>query len=76
MGVHLVATAVTIMCVRMCRMEVMGILQHHDAVSGTSKQHVAFDYAKQGAIGMTQARCVFMWLWVCASACVDGSCMR
>jgi len=30
----------------------MGIAQHHDAVSGTSKQHVAYDYAKkiQGGI--------------------------
>jgi len=24
----------------------MGVLQHHDAVAGTEKQHVAFDYAK------------------------------
>eukprot|EP01135_Chromosphaera_perkinsii_P011596 Nk52_evm35s2449 gene=Nk52_evmTU35s2449 len=27
--------------------EVMGILQHHDAVSGTSKQAVAYDYAQR-----------------------------
>jgi len=25
----------------------MGVAQHHDAVSGTSKQHVANDYAKR-----------------------------
>lgn len=24
----------------------MGIMQHHDAVSGTEKQHVADDYAR------------------------------
>jgi len=30
----------------------MGILQHHDGVSGTEKQHVAFDYAKQVAKGV------------------------
>ncbi|KRT79199.1 glycoside hydrolase [Oryctes borbonicus] len=26
--------------------EAMGIMQHHDAVTGTEKQHVAFDYAR------------------------------
>ena len=26
--------------------EAMGILQHHDAVTGTEKQHVANDYAR------------------------------
>lgn len=26
--------------------EAMGVLQHHDAVTGTEKQHVAFDYAR------------------------------
>jgi len=32
--------------------DAMGVLQHHDGVSGTSKQHVAYDYAKrlQGGI--------------------------
>lgn len=28
----------------------MGVAQHHDAVSGTSKQHVAYDYAKRLAV--------------------------
>ena len=27
--------------------EAMGLLQHHDAVAGTAKQHVAFDYARR-----------------------------
>jgi lysosomal alpha-mannosidase len=34
----------------------MGILQHHDAVSGTEKQHVTYDYAKRLSIGADNAR--------------------
>lgn len=34
----------------------MGVAQHHDAVSGTEKQHVAFDYAKRLAIGAQQCK--------------------
>lgn len=30
----------------------MGVLQHHDAVSGTERQHVANDYARQLSIGV------------------------
>jgi len=30
----------------------MGVLQHHDGVSGTEQQHVAFDYAKMVAEGI------------------------
>ncbi|ONK72632.1 uncharacterized protein A4U43_C04F21420 [Asparagus officinalis] len=33
----------------------MGIAQHHDAVSGTAKQHVTNDYAKRLAYGASQA---------------------
>ena len=30
----------------------MGVIQHHDGVSGTSKQHVAYDYAKRVQSGI------------------------
>ena len=33
----------------------MGVAQHHDAVSGTSKQHVAYDYAKRIQGGLNEA---------------------
>ena len=33
----------------------MGIAQHHDAVSGTEKQHVADDYAQRLSDGIDQA---------------------
>jgi lysosomal alpha-mannosidase len=36
--------------------DAMGILQHHDAVSGTSKQHVANDYARRLAFGVAQCQ--------------------
>lgn len=32
--------------------EIMGVMQHHDAVSGTEKQHVANDYARRLQIGI------------------------
>jgi hypothetical protein len=35
--------------------EAMGIAQHHDAVSGTAKQHVDFDYSKRLAIGQVNS---------------------
>lgn len=34
--------------------EALAIAQHHDAVSGTEKQHVANDYAKRLSIGYTE----------------------
>lgn len=34
--------------------EVMGVMQHHDAVSGTEQQHVASDYARQLNNGFEQ----------------------
>ena len=35
--------------------EAMGIAQHHDAVSGTEKQEVAFDYAMRLSEGIDSA---------------------
>lgn len=45
--------------------EALAIVQHHDGVSGTSKQHVADDYAKRLAAGATEVGrdCV---LYTCA----------
>ena len=34
--------------------DALAIVQHHDAVSGTEKQHVANDYAKRLSIGYVE----------------------
>ena len=34
----------------------MGVAQHHDAVSGTEKQEVAFDYAQRLSEGIDAAQ--------------------
>jgi len=36
--------------------DALGIAQHHDAVSGTAKQHTTDDYAKRLAIGASRVR--------------------
>ncbi|KAL5122566.1 Alpha-mannosidase [Glycine soja] len=38
--------------------DALGIAQHHDAVSGTAKQHTTNDYAKRLAIGASEAEAV------------------
>ncbi|KAF2897557.1 hypothetical protein ILUMI_08617, partial [Ignelater luminosus] len=40
--------------------EAMGVLQHHDAVSGTEKQHVADDYAKLLTEGLNNCSTITM----------------
>jgi len=35
--------------------DAMGVIQHHDGVTGTSKQHVAYDYAKRVTRGFQRA---------------------
>ena len=36
--------------------DAMAVAQHHDAITGTEKQHVAYDYAKRLAIGAEQCK--------------------
>ncbi len=36
--------------------EPMGVVQHHDAVSGTEKQEIAFDYAERLSDGIAVAQ--------------------
>ncbi|XP_071052267.1 lysosomal alpha-mannosidase [Onthophagus taurus] len=36
--------------------EAMGVMQHHDAITGTEKQHVAFDYARMLSKGFDECQ--------------------
>ncbi|XP_077252285.1 putative alpha-mannosidase At5g13980 isoform X2 [Tasmannia lanceolata] len=49
--------------------EALSIAQHHDAVSGTEKQHVANDYAKRLSIGYKES----VELVASSLACLTGS---
>lgn len=55
--------------------EALGVAQHHDAVSGTEKQHVANDYAKRLYIGANKATTVVNRALTClAYPTNDSSC--
>ncbi|KAM1014842.1 hypothetical protein ACFX14_044776 [Malus domestica] len=56
--------------------DALAIAQHHDAVTGTEKQHVANDYAKRLAIGYTEAEQVVATslAHLVESASYTGSC--
>lgn len=38
--------------------EAMGVMQHHDAITGTEKQHVANDYARILTAAMDECQLV------------------
>jgi hypothetical protein len=40
-------------------MDIVGVIQHHDAVAGTSTQHVADDYARQIFNGLEDTNPVY-----------------
>jgi hypothetical protein len=46
--------------------DALAIAQHHDAVTGTEKQHVANDYAKRLAIGYKEVQFLFFHIQVIA----------
>lgn len=46
--------------------EALAVVQHHDGVSGTAKQHVAYDYAMRVCVGV----CVYHDVCVCV--CTGG----
>mmetsp|Transcript_69979 Transcript_69979/g.152665 ORF Transcript_69979/g.152665 Transcript_69979/m.152665 type:complete len:1011 (-) Transcript_69979:481-3513(-) len=52
--VGLDASVVTLLAGLETFQEAMGVAQHHDAVSGTAKQHVTFDYARRLARGQAE----------------------
>ncbi|KAK9926542.1 hypothetical protein M0R45_023767 [Rubus argutus] len=54
--------------------DALALAQHHDAVSGTSKQHVADDYAKRLSIGYVEAEKVVAESLACMTEPSDAGC--
>ncbi|KAE9606630.1 putative alpha-mannosidase [Lupinus albus] len=48
--------------------DALGIAQHHDAVTGTAKQHTTNDYAKRLAIGASKAEAVISSSLACLAS--------
>ncbi|KAJ0988739.1 hypothetical protein J5N97_007095 [Dioscorea zingiberensis] len=53
--------------------DALAIAQHHDAVSGTEKQHVANDYAKRLAIGYAEAEKLVSSSLACLTESIQNS---
>lgn len=53
--------------------DALAIAQHHDAVSGTEKQHVADDYAKRLSIGYSEAEKLVKFSLACLTEPVSDS---
>ncbi|KAJ4981597.1 hypothetical protein NE237_032434 [Protea cynaroides] len=53
--------------------DALGIVQHHDAVTGTAKQHTTNDYAKRLAIGASEAETVVNLALSCLSNPKSGN---
>ncbi|KAK7307474.1 hypothetical protein VNO77_40576 [Canavalia gladiata] len=54
--------------------DALGIAQHHDAVSGTAKQHTTDDYAKRLAIGASRAETIVSSSLYCLTSKKSGVC--
>ncbi|KAJ7944151.1 Alpha-mannosidase [Quillaja saponaria] len=52
--------------------DALGIAQHHDAVTGTAKQHTTDDYAKRLAIGASEAEAVVSSSLACLAKTKSG----
>ncbi|XP_060195923.1 alpha-mannosidase-like isoform X1 [Lycium barbarum] len=54
--------------------DALGITQHHDAVTGTAKQHTTDDYAKRLAIGASESEAVVNSALSCLVNSTSGPC--